>query len=306
MSKSIRAPRAFLPLASAALACALVASAHAAQPDAKAAPADALLPQAGRYLTDDNWRQPVRPFRIADHTWYIGTARLAALLIDTPEGAIVIDGGLPQASDMLLAHIREVGVNPAKVRWLLISHAHADHAGPVAALKRATGARIAANAETATMLARGGTDDIHFGDNITYPPAQADRLLQDGEAVTLGGMSLVGHLTPGHTPGSTSWTWTDTKDGKPVRIAYVDSVSAPGYKLIDNPRIPHLVDMYRGTFATIRALPCDLLLTPHPDASGWLPENAQAPHPKPMTCVEYADGASDRFESELSKQRAAK
>ncbi len=93
-------------------------------------------------------------------------------------------------------------------------------------------------------------------------------LLQDAEVVELGAMRLTGHFTPGHTPGSTSWTWTDTKDGKPMRIAYVDSLSAPGYKLIGNARFPRIVEAYKHTFDVVRKLPCDVLITPHADAMG--------------------------------------
>jgi metallo-beta-lactamase class B len=289
-------------LAASALCLALAAS---SVPASQAADPRPVLPQAGRYLVDDSWRQPIAPVRLADHTWYIGTARLTALLIDTPQGAVLIDGGMPQAADMLLENMRTVGVEPSTLRWLLATHAHADHAGPMAALKRATGARVAVNAETAAMLARGGTDDIHFGDGITFPPVQADRFLQDGEAVVVGDMRLVAHFTPGHTPGSTSWTWTDTRDGKPVRFAYVESLTAPGYKLVDNARIPRIVDLYKQTFATVRALPCDVLITPHADVSGWTPENTQAPHPAPMTCRALADAAEQAFDEELRKQRAA-
>ena len=264
--------------------------------------APTLLPPSGRYETPDAWRRPVEPFRIADHTWYIGTEGLSALLIDTPQGAIVLDGGLPQAADMLVANLRKLGVAPEKVRWLLHSHAHIDHAGPLAALQRATGARVATNAESAAILARGGTDDLHFGDDMGFPPVQTDRFLQDGEAVQVGDMSLTAHFTPGHTPGSLSWTWTDTRDGKPVRIAFVDSLSAPGYKLRGHARYPRIVEAYRSTFATVRALPCDVLLTPHPDASGWTPANTQAPHAKPMSCNEYADNASRNFEKALAEQ----
>jgi metallo-beta-lactamase class B len=253
-----------------------------------------LLPPSPRYETADNWRQPVRAFRIADHSWYVGTAGISALLIDTPRGAILIDGGLAQAADTVLARARDAGVEASEIRWLLLTHAHADHAG------------IAANAESATMLARGGTDDIHFGDDIPFPPAQADRLLQDGETIELGGMRFVAHFTPGHTPGSTSWTWTDTQHGKPVRIAYVDSLSAPGYKLVDNPRYPGIVQAYEASFATVAALPCDLLITPHPDASGWTPEATRAPHPRPMNCAAYAQAARERFDAEVAKQRAAR
>jgi len=268
--------------------------------------AEPVLPQTGAYEVPDAWRQPIAPVRIADHTWYIGTEGLSAVLIDTPQGAVLIDGGMPQAADMLVANMRKLGVAPERLRWILLSHAHADHAGPTAKVQRLTGARIAANAESATMLARGGTDDIHFGDDITFPPAQADRLLQDEEIVQIGDIALTGHFTPGHTPGSTSWTWTDTRDGKPLRIAYVDSLSAPGYALLDNARFPRIVETYLRTFETVRALPCDLLLTPHPDASGWTPADAANPHPQPMTCRAYADGAQAKFDAELAKQRAAK
>src|SRR5690606_11495307 len=138
-----------------------------------------------------------------DNTWYIGTEGLSALLVTTLDGAVLVDGGMPQAADMLLAHMRQVGVDPSGVRLILPSHAHGDHAGPLAAVKRATGAKVVANAETAVLLARGGSDDIHYGDAILFPPVQADRLVQDGEKVELGGITFTTHLTPAHTPGST-------------------------------------------------------------------------------------------------------
>lgn len=270
-----------------------------------AAPADAVeppLPQLQAYEVEESWRQPVEPFRIADHTWYVGTAGLSAVLVKTDAGAILIDGGMPQAADTVLRHLRTLGVGDGQLRWILLSHAHADHAGPVAAIKRATGAALATNAESAWLMANGGGNDLHFGDFL-FPPAQTERLLHDGERVELGGIALTGHFMPGHTPGSTAWTWTDTRDGKPVRIAYVDSLSAPGYRLVGHPRIPRLVEDYRRSFDVVRALPCDLLLTPHPDASGWNPGDAANPRPRPMDCKAYADAAQRRFEAELAKQQ---
>ena len=266
--------------------------------------ADAPLPAARAPDSPDSWRRPVAPLRIADHTWYIGTEGLSAVLIRTPEGAMLVDGGLPRAAGMLLERLRALGVGPGELRWIVHSHAHADHAGPLAAVARATGARIATNAESAALLARGGTDDLHFGDDHAFPPAQAGRLLQDGEAIELGALRAVAHFTPGHTPGSLSWTWTDTRDGRPVRIAYVDSLSAPGYRLVGHPRQPRIVEDYRRTFARVRALPCDLLLTPHPDASGWAPADTARPHPAPVTCAAYADAAERRFDAQLDAQRA--
>ena len=261
------------------------------------------LPQLQAYTVEARWRTPIAPFQLADHTWYIGTAGLSALLVKTDAGAILVDGGMPQAADMLLEHMQALGVKPSELRYIVHSHAHADHAGPLAAVKRATGAQLLSSAESAWLLARGGSNDIHFGDDIVFPPAQADRLLHDGERVVLGGMALTVHFTPGHTPGSMSWTWTDTRDGKPLRIAYADSLSAPGYKLVDNPRLPKLVDDYRHAFAVVRALPCDLLVTPHADGSGWVLDGKDAPQRGTMTCRAYADSAERKFDETLEKQR---
>lgn len=282
-----------------AAACCLLLSACALA-------AEPLLPQLQAYETDDSWRQPVSPFPLADNSWYIGTGTISAVLVKTPQGAVLIDGGLPQAAKMLLQHMHELGVQPGDLKLILSSHAHIDHAGPLAEVKRVAGARVLGNAESAVLLARGGSDDIHFGEGLTFPPVSVDRIIMDGEVVELGGMRFTAHFTPGHTPGSTSWTWHDQHDGKTLRIAYVDSLSTPGYRLIGNPRYPHIVDDYRRTFAVVRALPCDLLLTPHADGSGWTPAVTAAPHPKPMTCRAYADGAEAKFDAELNKQREAR
>jgi metallo-beta-lactamase class B len=283
---------------SAFILCVLLLTAHAFA-------AEPVLPQLKAYETEDGWRQPVPPFALAEHSWYIGTEGLSAVLIRTSQGAVLIDGGLPQAADMLLRRLRELGVPPGELKLILNSHAHIDHAGPLAQVKRATGAQVVASAESAVLLARGGSDDIHFGEGLNFPPVTVDRIVMDGEVVELGGVRFTAHFTPGHTPGSTSWTWDDQRDGKVLRLAYVDSLSAPGYRLLGNARYPRIVADYRRTFAAVRALPCDLLLTPHPDASGWMPAATAAPQVEPMSCREYADRAERRFEAELRRQREA-
>jgi metallo-beta-lactamase class B len=266
---------------------------------ALAFPADTVLPQAEAYTTPDAWRQPVAPVRIADHTWQIGTAGITALLLKTPDGAILIDGGLPQATDMLLAHMRALGLAPGDLKLILASHAHGDHVGALAGIQRATGARVVNNAESAVLMARGGSDDIQFDDEILYPPVHTDRFIRDREIVALGGLRLTAHFIPGHTPGSIAWTWDDTHDGATLHIAYVDSLTAPGYTLVGNARYPRIVEDYRASFDTVRALPCDLLLTPHADASGWDFANTANPHPAPMTCAAYAGRAEKNFDVQL-------
>ncbi|MDQ3618373.1 MAG: subclass B3 metallo-beta-lactamase [Pseudomonadota bacterium] len=273
--------------------------------------AEPVLPPSAAYQTPDSWRQPVAPFRIADHTWYIGTQGLTALLVKTPAGAVLIDGGLPQAADMLLARMDELGIASQELKWILHSHAHGDHAGPLAAVRRATGARLVSNAESAALLARGGSDDIHYGDGILYPPVQVDRLLMDGETVELGGMRFTVHFTPGHTPGSMSWSWNDTRtdtsndtqDGAIQRIVYADSLGAPDYRLVGNPRYPGIVEDYRRSFAVVRSLPCDVLIAPHPAGVGWTPAATDAPHPEPMSCRVYADSAEAALDKQLDAQR---
>lgn len=272
------------------LACSLLLAAPATA-------AEPALPQLKAYTVNEAWLRPVAPRQVADHTWRIGTEGIHALLLKTDAGAVLVDGGMPQAADMLLAQMLELGVVPGDLKLILHSQAHGDHVGPLAAVKRATGATLVSNAESALLLAAGGSDDIHFGDQILYPPAHADRIVHDGEAVELGGLRLTVHFMPGHTPGSMAWTWTDTRDGQPLRVAYVDSLSTPGYQLVDNPRIPRLVDDFRHSFDVVRALPCDLLLTPHVGAGRHEGNGA------PLTCREYADRSERTFDAELAKQR---
>lgn len=285
-------------LSSLALAATLLAL------DATAATAP--LPQLQAYTVDASWLQPMAPLQIADHTWQIGTQDLTALLVQTDQGAVLLDGGMPQMADHVLANMKARGVAPRDLRLILLSHAHADHAGPVAELKRRTGAHVAANAESAVLLARGGSDDLHFGNDITFPPVTADRIVMDGEVVSIGGITFTAHFMPGHTPGSTAWTWTDTRDGLPVRIAYADSLSAPGYQLQGNARYPRLIDDYRRSFATVRALPCDLLLTPHPGASHWNYAAGRNAGAQALSCKAYADEAEKRFDAQLAKETAAR
>ncbi len=277
----------------------------AAFPIAHATAAEAPLPQLRAYTVDTSWLQPMAPLQIADHTWQIGTENLTALLVQTAEGAVLLDGGMPQMADHLLANMKARGVAPQDLRLILLSHAHADHAGPVAELKRRTGAQVVANAESAVLLARGGSDDLHFGDGITFPPVNADRIIMDGEVVKAGGIDFTAHFMPGHTPGSTAWTWTDTRDGKPVRIAYADSLSAPGYQLEGNPRYPRLIEDYKRSFTTVRGLPCDLLLTPHPGASNWNYAAGSKAGAKALTCSAYADAAEKTFDAQLARETSA-
>lgn len=110
--------------------CSLLAFALAAAlPAAHASAAEAPLPQLRAYTVDASWLQPMAPLQIADHTWQIGTQDLTALLVQTADGAVLLDGGMPQMASHLISNMKVRGVAPEDLRLILLSHAHADHAG---------------------------------------------------------------------------------------------------------------------------------------------------------------------------------
>lgn len=210
--------------------------------------------------TSRSWNQPVEPFRIAGNLYYVGASDIASYLIATPEGHILLDGGFVETVPLIRESVKKLGFRMEDVKILLNTHAHYDHAGGLAGLKALTGAKLHASEADAPALARGGKDDPVLGDQFLFPPVQADRLVKDGDTVTLGGSTLTAHLTPGHTAGCT--TWTMKVDG--LDAVFVCSTSIlPMTKLGAEPSYPGIAEDYARTFRTLRALPCDLFLAAH-------------------------------------------
>ena len=156
--------------------------------------------------TSRSWNQPVEPFRIAGNLYYVGANDIASYLIATPEGHILLDGGFVETVPLIRESVKKLGFRIEDVKVLLNTHAHYDHAGGLAELKTLTGAKLQASEADAPALARGGKDDPLFGDQFLFPAVQADRLVKDGDTVSLGGSTLTARLTPGHTAGCTTWT----------------------------------------------------------------------------------------------------
>lgn len=247
----------------------------------------------------DKWNQPVEPFRIIGNIYYVGANELTSFLITTPKGHIVIDGGVEETAPMILANIRKLGFEPKDVKILLNSHAHTDHAGGLAELKRVTGATLYASRADIPMLSRGGLDDPQFGNRFPFPPVYADRIVQDGQRITLGGTTLTAHLTPGHTPGCTTWTMrTAGKD-----VVFVGSPTAPSdYKLTNNPRYPNAIADYRAQFATLKSLGCDVFLASHGNFFDLT--DIVAGKKKYSGCDEYhafVEASERRFEERVAK-----
>jgi metallo-beta-lactamase class B len=238
------------------------------------------------------WNRPHAPFRIFANTWYVGTDGLSSILITSPKGDILIDGALAMSAPQIAANIQALGFQIKDVKLLLNSHDHHDHAGGLAELARLSGAHVAASARTAPTLERGQSDpsDPQYGVVLPYPPVHVDHIVHDGEKLHVGPLTITAHLTPGHTPGGTSWSWRScdavsepvlrlrgqrplrSAPGHCVDIVYVDSqtpAAAPGFLYTQSTAYSTGIQDFEHGLAILDHLPCDILLTPHPEASDF-------------------------------------
>ena len=249
------------------------------------------------------WNAPVAPFRIAGNVYYVGAVEVSSFLIVTSKGLIVLDGGFEETAPMIEANIRKLGFDPAQVRILLSSHAHFDHAGGLKKLRDDTGARFYASEGDAPLLARGGKDDPQFGDRFLFPAIVPDVLVKDGDRVTLGDTTLVAHITPGHTPGCTTWTMKVRDGGKSYDVVFVGSPSVPSeYRLIGNAKYPNAVDDYRRQFATLESLPCDIFLASHGPMFGLAEKVAKGSFVDPDGYKKFVARMKAAFEARVKQE----
>lgn len=214
--------------------------------------------------TSRSGNRPVVPYRIAGNLYSVGASDVTSFLITTPAGHILLDGGFAETAPIIEANVQKLGFKLEDVKILLSSHAHCDHAGGLAELKRKTGAALWAGAGDADLLARGGHGDFAFGDKLLFPPVQVDHPVHDGETVSLGGTTVTAHATPGHTRGCTSWSMRVEEGGKSYDVVFVGSTTInPGVRLVDRPSYPGIADDYARTFAVLKGLPCDIFLAAH-------------------------------------------
>jgi metallo-beta-lactamase class B len=217
----------------------------------------------------NRWIAPTDPVKIAGPIYYVGTHGLGAYLIATSAGHVLVDGGMPSSAKAIEASIRKLGFMPEEIRFLLITHAHIDHTGTLAYFKRMSDATVAVMARDFESLKSGGrTDPIYGADSAFYfPPVKADRVLKDGDTVSVGNVSLTARLTAGHTRGCTTWVMTVTDGGKPYTVVFPGSSNVnPGTRLGVNPSYPGIADDFRHTFIVLESLKPDIWLTAHPEA----------------------------------------
>ena len=255
-----------------------------------------------------SWTEPVAPFKVVGNIHYVGTAELASFLITTPSGHILLDAPLEENVPHLLRSIETLGFKPSDIRVLINSHAHFDHLGAMKRIKEITGAKLAMSPADAELAARGGTADFAFGDDYAYPAVKADRILADGDVVSLGGTSLTAILTPGHTRGGTTWLTDVVEDGRKLRVIFVNSMTAPGYDLVGNDAYPEIVDDYRSSFDRLARLEADVLLGPHASFFGLRRKLAYTgegnPFIDPGELAAFLQRIRALFERQLASQTA--
>ena len=252
----------------------------------------------------ESWNQSVKPFRIVGNVYYVGVSGVTSFLITTPQGSILLDGGFPETAGRIAGSIAELGFKISDVKYLLNSHAHWDHAGGLAELKRLSGAQMLASRADGETLAK-STDP-------RMPAVKVDRFVEDGATIELGGLTMTAHLTPGHTRGCTTWTLPVAESGKTYSVVFYCSTTFSGYKLVNNREYPQIVSDYQHSFAVLRKLPCDVFLAPH-GSFFHLSEKRErmlsgGPNPfiDPGEMRAYVESSSESFQRELKKQRAAK
>jgi len=257
------------------------------------------------------WNAPQKPFKVFGNTHWVGTGGLGSVLITSDAGHVLIDGALPESVPQIVASIRTLGFKVEDVKLIVNSHVHFDHAGGISELQRLSGARVAASPATARALMEGasGPDDPQFG--IVDPIARVASVapLAAGETLRVGSVAVTAHLTPGHTPGGTSWSWRSCEGARCVDLVYADSlnpISNDTFKYTASP----LLKGFEKSYATLEGLPCDILLTPHPAFAEVFEKLAAREAGKadafidPGACKRYAAAGRKNLAARIAREKA--
>jgi len=262
----------------------------------------------------DTYMDPFPAHHVIANIYYVGTVGQANYLITTPKGNILLNPGLEQTPPMIKVSVEKLGFKYADTKILLISHAHFDHDAGAAQVIKETGAKYEVMDADVPVVESGGKLDFNYGDKggrNLYPVTKVDRVLHDGDTVSLGGTVLTAHKTPGHTKGCTTWTMQVKDGGKTLNVVFVGSPNVnPGYVLVGNKKYPAIAQDYEKTFAVLKSLPADVFLGAHGDYYGMPAKYAKLKPGAPNSFIDpdgYKAYVADReaaFRKELAKQQA--
>jgi metallo-beta-lactamase class B len=255
------------------------------------------------------WNDPVKPFKIYGNTYYVGMKNISAVLITSDFGHVLIDGGMPESVPQIVANIEALGFKLTDVKAIVNSHTHVDHAGGIAELQRLSGASVYARTSAAEVLRTGKLDrnDPQLkGKSPPIPVVARVWNVSDEQLLGIGSIRLRVIPTPGHTPGGTSWTWESCEANKCLNMVYADSLSpvaSDGFKFSAGGDSGAGADLQRS-IARVEKLPCDMLMSAHPNASGFMERMASRPQDvkDDTQCRKYAQAARDALTAKLAEE----
>ena len=259
-----------------------------------------------------DWTTPIAPFKISGNLYYVGSRDLAAYLVQTPQGNILINANLESSPALIKASVEKLGFKWADTKILLSSQAHYDHVAGAAQIVKETHAKYEVMDGDVKVAEDGGVSD--FDPTLDhFPGAHVDHVLHDGEKITLGGTTLVAHKTAGHTRGCTTYTM-ETKDGATVHhVVIVGGWAAnPGVRFVPTggkaASYPGIKTDFEKTFVTLKALPCDIFVGAHGVYFDMLEKLARAPKEGSAVWVDpkgYQKAVAEHeasWQQELAKQ----
>lgn len=262
-----------------------------------------LLGQNKQKQTVD-WNKPFPSHKIIGNLYFVGTDNLGSFLITTPQGHVLINSDFESTVPQLRSNVEKLGFKFNDIKILLGSHAHGDHMEGDALFKELSGARVMAMEQDVP-----GLQAMKPGGK----PHPIDRVLKDGDQVKQGDVTLVAHLTPGHTKGCTTWTTKIQEAGKSYDVVILCSIGVnPGYILVGNKDYPQIADDYMKSFKIARSLPCDVFLGAHAAFYGMAEKYAKLgksetnPFIDPAGYKAYIDTMEKRFLTELEAQKKGK
>jgi metallo-beta-lactamase class B len=259
------------------------------------------------------------PFRMIGNIWWVGHSQVGSFLIKTSAGYIMMDTTSTKEAPWVRENLEKMKINPRDIKILINSHTHEEHMGGFPMFKELTGGSITMSKPAADEVATGGRTDFREDGSEQYKPFKTDKIVNDGDKVTLGDVTLTAHLTPGHTKGCTTWTTTVQEDGKTYNVVFFCGMATAGIDrapLFDNPKYPNIIADYQKTFQTLRSLPCDVWFYPRATTLRLQEKEdrlkkGEKPNPfvDPKGCQWYIDEYEYEFTDQLSQQlrvRAAK
>jgi metallo-beta-lactamase class B len=258
-----------------------------------------------------HWTTPIEPFRVIDNIYYVGTEGIAVYVIRTSHGLILMDTAMPESTGLIKDSIAKLGFKVGDIKYILNSHAHLDHTGGFAEMKKDTGAQLILGERDKPLVEGGYYPGDEKNADLMFPPVKVDRTVKEGDKVTLGDTTLVAHETPGHSPGCTSWEMAVKDAGQDRTVLFFCSGTVALNRIAGSPTYPGIAEDYRTTFAKVKAMKVDVLLGPHPESYGMEAKLKQvrdgAPNPfvNPGENVTYVAEMEKGFDAALAKQTAA-